>query len=149
MKKFKFEDFTIIVDTREQKPWVFDNSKLGTLKTGDYSIEGYEDRIGIERKSTDDFAQSIGKGRTRFMKEMERAKRIKHFCIIIEGSWYDLFVGNYRAQTLPASAIGTAMSIMAKYQIPVILAETRKQAQTLAQKFLRFSLMEEYKEKDE
>ena len=144
--KFAFSDFTIAIDTREQKPWVFDNSEVKTLKTGDYSIVGYEDSIGVERKSLADFVGSIGKGRKRFSAEMDRAKEIKHFCVIVEGSWFDLMTGNYRSNILPASAVGSAVGIMARYGIPVIMAESRKQAEQLCSKFLRLSLMREYEE---
>ena len=144
--KFAFSDFTIVIDTREQKPWAFDNSEVKTLKTGDYSIVGYEDSIGVERKSIADFVGSIGKNRKRFSAEMERASKIKHFCVIVEGSWFDLMTGNYRSNILPASAVGSAIGIMARHGIPVIMAETRKQAEQLCSKFLRLSLMREYEE---
>ena len=48
-------EFTIIQDTREQTPWIFDYEKtiaqeIGTLKTGDYTLKGFEDKLCIERK---------------------------------------------------------------------------------------------------
>ena len=151
--KFKFADFTILIDTREQKPWRFEGIKdmceVGTLKTGDYSLKDYEDCIAVERKSLADFIGSIGKNRKRFMAEMERASKIKHFCVIVEGSWFDLFTGNYRSHLIPASAVGSAIGIMARFGIPVIMAETRKQAEQLCKKFLRLSLMREYEAAEE
>ena len=147
--KFSFDDFSIAIDTREQRPWLFENSEVKTLKTGDYSIIGYEDSIGVERKSLADFVGSIGKNRKRFTAEMVRAGEIRHFCIIVEGSWFDLFTGNYRSQLLPQSAVGSAIGIMARHGIPVIMAETRKQAEQLCKKFLRLSLMREYEEQKE
>jgi ERCC4-type nuclease len=150
--KFKFEDYTIIIDTREKRPWNFegvrDMCELGTLKTGDYSLKGYEDCIAVERKSLADFVGSISTNRKRFTAEMERASKIKHFCVIVEGSYFDLFTGNYRSKLLPQSAIGSAIGIMARYGIPVIMAETREQAKKLCIKFLRLSLMREYKDKE-
>ena len=35
----------VVVDTREQRPYLFADSVRGTLRTGDYSLLGYEDRI--------------------------------------------------------------------------------------------------------
>lgn len=147
--KFKFSDFKIIIDKQEKRPWAFENSVVKHLKTGDYSIEGYEAIIGVERKSMDDFAGSIGGSRKRFMAEMKRATEIKHFCVIVEGSWFDLFTGNYRSRMLPTSAVGSAIGIMARFGIPVIMAETRKQAEQVCKKFLRLSLMREYEEQTE
>ena len=80
---------------------------------------------------------------------MVRAGEIRHFCIIVEGSWFDLFTGNYRSKLLPQSAVGSAIGIMARHGIPVIMAETRKQAEQLCKKFLRLSLMREDEEQKE
>ena len=44
----------IIVDTREQKPYVFENQIIKKLEIGDYSVEGHEDCFCIERKSKAD-----------------------------------------------------------------------------------------------
>lgn len=144
--KFKFSDYKIIIDKQEKRPWMFEDSISKHLKTGDYSIEGYETSIVVERKSMNDFVGSISGHRKRFMAELDRAKSIKHFCIIVEGSWFDLITGNYRSKMLPSSAVGTAVGIMARYGVPVIMAETRKQAEQLCKKFLRLSLMREYEE---
>lgn len=42
----------IIIDTREQKPWEFPDhsTAVAKLDTGDYSLEGLEDILCIERK---------------------------------------------------------------------------------------------------
>ena len=56
------EDFTIIIDTREQQPWVFEQYVVANKKldTGDYSIEGYENIFAIERKkSINEIANNI------------------------------------------------------------------------------------------
>jgi len=48
----------LIIDTREKQPWCFDDDDdfqeiiHRKLDYGDYSIEGLEDRIFIERKSS-------------------------------------------------------------------------------------------------
>jgi ERCC4-type nuclease len=55
-------NFTIIVDTREQKPWSFENytTAIRKLDTGDYSIEGLEHLLCIERKrSVSEIANKI------------------------------------------------------------------------------------------
>lgn len=51
-------NFTILVDTREQTPWVFRRgrgclgTKTATLKTADYTLEGLEGHIALERKKS-------------------------------------------------------------------------------------------------
>lgn len=84
--------FTVIVDTREQHPYRFQGfepparyrRKDGTLpplivpieqaalKSGDYSIKGYEDQVAIERKSLPDAYSTFCWGRERFIRELER-----------------------------------------------------------------------------
>jgi hypothetical protein len=49
-------DFDILYDKQEKQPWLFLNAKYGAmervhLKTGDYTIKGFEDVIAIEKKS--------------------------------------------------------------------------------------------------
>lgn len=49
----------IVVDTREQRPYSFDEARVGgvvhaALPAGDYSLLGQETRIAIERKSLAD-----------------------------------------------------------------------------------------------
>ena len=62
---------TIIIDSREQKKWPFQNVKVETAKldTGDYSLKGYEDRITIERKSKVDLIKTVTHDRERFKRE--------------------------------------------------------------------------------
>jgi ERCC4-type nuclease len=89
-------NFTIVQDTREQTPWDFSYEKtiaqeIGTLKTGDYTIRGLEDKICIERKaSVEEIAGNLGKEYLRFEKELERMKAHEHCFIICEFPLQDL-----------------------------------------------------------
>jgi ERCC4-type nuclease len=61
------------------------------LDTGDYSIEGLEDKLCIERKaSVVEFANNIGHDTVRFAKEIERMKSFPFRFIILEFSLSDL-----------------------------------------------------------
>ena len=67
----------ILCDTREQAPYTFDRYQGVTveraaLQTGDYSLAGLHDHIGLERKSLDDLTGTLTKGRERFQRECER-----------------------------------------------------------------------------
>jgi len=80
-------NYKIVVDTREQKPLWKKNIISKKLDVGDYSIEGYEDKISIERKSLGDLFGTLGKGNKRFKKELEKAMKYNYFAIVIEGSF--------------------------------------------------------------
>lgn len=86
----QIEPFRIVCDTREQHPLLFRKSRVITgtiikkLNVGDYSIEGYENKISIERKSAQDLFQSLGRGHKRFGKEIEKAKGLDYFAVVVE-----------------------------------------------------------------
>ena len=97
----KSKPFTIIKDTREQDGYSFaaSSSRYHTcngmvsrkLDTGDYSIEGLEDKLCIERKaSVVEFANNVGHDQVRFLKEIERMKDFPHKFIILEFSLSEL-----------------------------------------------------------
>ena len=82
----------IIIDTREQTPWAFPDylvdSRRGTLKTGDYALEG-DSNFAIERKSLDDFLGTISSGWERFCRELDRMDIAKFPAkmVIVEGDY--------------------------------------------------------------
>ena len=82
---------TLILDTREQDGLDFskfrdvDVVRQG-LKTGDYSIQCYEDRICFERKSVQDLVGTLIGGHDRFLREMERMRDFEARYILVEHS---------------------------------------------------------------
>jgi ERCC4-type nuclease len=97
--------FTIIIDTREQAPFEFQDIRgdardgyrpvhVSTvtrgLRSGDYSIAGLEDRIAIERKSHSDLFSTLGRGRERFEAELERLNEMDFAAIVIESGWREI-----------------------------------------------------------
>ena len=87
----KENDFTIIVDTREQQPWAFEEYVTAhkKLDTGDYSIEGLEDILTIERKkSVSEIANNITE--SRFKDVIERLSKIKYSFILLEFNLEDI-----------------------------------------------------------
>lgn len=86
-------DFTIIVDTREQQPWQFKNhaTAIQKLDTGDYSILGLENLIAIERKkSVSEIASNVVE--PRFKDVLNRLKTIKYPFILLEFSLKDVLI---------------------------------------------------------
>ncbi len=134
---------TIICDSREQRPLSFLNCsaditvKAGALACGDYSIEHFENRIAIERKSMSDLIGSISTGRDRFFRELDRARGLESFAIVVEGAWQDLLSGNYRSKMTPAAASATCAAIMARYHFPMLFAGTRDNAALFVASFFR------------
>jgi hypothetical protein len=86
------KSYTIVRDTREQKGWDFSNENIidKYLETGDYSLEGYENKLAIERKgSIVEFASNITQ--KRFERELERLEAYDHSFLILEFTLDDVF----------------------------------------------------------
>jgi hypothetical protein len=78
------------------------------LDTGDYTIQGYEKLIAIERKgSITEWAANIVQ--PRFERELQRLSKIKYAYILLEFDMHDIM--NY-----PASA-GTSFRIQSKFKL--------------------------------
>jgi DNA excision repair protein ERCC-4 len=85
----KPEKVVAICDTREQQPWVLAPLRTigGTLDTGDYSIQGLEHVVRVERKSLPDLVACIGRERERFDREVQRLLAYPVRLLIVEATW--------------------------------------------------------------
>jgi ERCC4-type nuclease len=131
--------FNVIVDTREQTPFDFASSSIDSvlfmkLDTGDYSIEGLEDKLAIERKgSVSEFYGNITE--KRFWKEMDRMQKYPYKFIIFEFSVSDVEMFPYgsglpksvmaKLKITPAYLMKCIAKIQVKYGIHVVFGETR------------------------
>lgn len=126
--------FTILVDTREQAPFTFENPKysesglLGVekhvLNIGDYTLKENPIKV-IERKSLQDFYGSLIQGRDRFEEEMQRAKA-KHIemSIVIEGYFEQILKQEYIGNAKPLVLINTIDYWTHRYNISFFFAGT-------------------------
>ena len=120
---------TILIDTREQQPFNFGQIPVfvKTLKTGDYSILGFENEISIERKSIPDLVQTLTRGHQRFKKEIQRSMQMNYFAILIEGSAYGLLTNQWQGSQHTKVSGQTIFKILCtihhKYKIPFFFAE--------------------------
>ena len=52
-----------MADTREQEVYTFDAARVTTVRralpAGDYSLDGLEDRVAIERKTVEDLVSTM------------------------------------------------------------------------------------------
>lgn len=80
-----YNNIKIIVDTREQQPWDFPRHEVASRKldTGDYSMEGFEHLLCIERKkSVSEIANNITE--KRFKDVINRMTTYKYPFILLE-----------------------------------------------------------------
>lgn len=132
----------IVIDTREQLPYEFENSISKGLNVGDYSIEGYEHIFAVERKSLNDFVSSITQGRDRFEAEIKRAADLEYFAIVIETDTKGIWSRPIHSKINRKSIIATAVKWSVKHNIPIFFASNRSDAkmivEMLCEAFLKY-----------
>lgn len=134
--------FAVIVDNQEQLPWRFtgieaeDKSPLTVplitdrhLDAGDYSIDGMESLVRIERKSVADFYGSIGGGHEREERKAERLSHFQYAAYVIEGDWPDVLNYSFKTQIPAAAARGTIAAWAIRYRLGFWLLPTRRDAE--------------------
>jgi DNA excision repair protein ERCC-4 len=125
---------TICIDTREQTPLVFRNlpSQAATLYSGDYSANGLENMLAIERKSVADLvACCVGDDRDRFERELHRLRGFRFKRLLIVGTRAEVESHRYRSNIAPKSVLSTLAAFEVRYEIPIIWAALPEEAALL------------------
>ena len=136
MKKKKKQPFRIVVDSREQWPYRFKDSIVKGLEAGDYSIEGLEDRITVERKTKQDAYASLGRGRARFERELKRLSKYDYPVIVIESDLASFLEAPAFTMLNPRAAINSLISWSVKYGVHVFFASDRRYAKAITYRIL-------------
>jgi len=126
----------VAIDTREQKPYRFARSEVKTLASGDYSIVGLEDRIAVERKTKQDAYSSLGQGRARFERELQRLSRFDYAAIVIETSLPDFLRAPAFSRMNPRAAARSMIAWSVKYRVCVFFAGDRRHGNALTWQLL-------------
>jgi len=134
----------LLVDTREQLAYSFERfdsvtTEVVGLPVGDYSLSGFEDRISIERKTLEDLASCLGKGRKRFERELSKSRPYELFVVIVEANMEAIKLGQYRSQINPHSAMHSIVAFQVRYGTPFIWAGSREGGE-----YITFSLLQKY-----
>lgn len=121
--KIQPSPYTVVCDTRENLPYTFANpftsgrslytiqTVTGTLASGDYSLRGYESAVAVERKSLKDLFGTIGQGRGRFQRELERLSKFTFAVVMIEAEWSEILTNPPKRSRL--NPVNIAHSIIA------------------------------------
>ncbi len=108
---------TVLIDTREKRPWKFKNQKTIKVDFGDYSVLGGKTKVLIERKGSiyDLFGTFRPKNRERFMTNMDKAvKSVDHVFLILETSLAAIYTGIKESPVPPHIVVGGIVDIMEK-----------------------------------
>ncbi len=143
--------FKMVIDTREQEPYDYENSVVKCLKTGDYSTLGYEDEMAVERKSLSDFVNSITKGRERFEREILRAKKdLKFFAIVVETDLERVWSEPLYSKINRRSITNAILFWIVKYNVPILFVTNRIRGKyavrELCEAYVNYKTNDKYKE---
>ena len=131
----------VVVDSREQCPFRFEGYPVevetGALASADYSLHGFTDRIGIERKSLPDLVACLGVERERFARELARLRGYDCAAVVVEATADDLRAGHFRARLNPEAAWQSVLAFTQRYRIPFIFCDDRSDAERTAFDILR------------
>lgn len=123
--------FVIAIDTREQLPYKFEgfDSCRRKLDAGDYGLVLPDDSlapVAFERKSHADLWGSMGAGRARFERCVQRLAELDHAGILVECTLAEACIAPKRVQQLQAaSVVGGLISWAVQYGVPTVYVGDR------------------------
>ena len=129
-------DLIVVIDTREQKPYRFPGAVTKALAAGDYSVLGLECRVAVERKEKADAYNSLGRGRERFERELQRLSTYDYAAIVIEAALSDFLRPPGFSRMSPKAAVNTLVSWSIRYGVHVYFADSRRLGQALTLRIL-------------
>ncbi|MDQ1333635.1 MAG: hypothetical protein QG552_585 [Thermodesulfobacteriota bacterium] len=119
----------VLVDTREKTPFDFSRFtnwigqvKRCKLSVGDYSVQGMEEILALERKTISDLITTVIQERPRFFRMCERLSQYRWRALILEASYEDIKSPYDDEFTVahPNAVSGTLDALEARFGIPVI-----------------------------
>lgn len=137
----------IIFDTREKKPFLFSmygaEVKKQKLDTGDYTVDGYENIIGIDRKfGISEMYENFFMGYDRFKKELIRSQIFRAFYFVCEFPYSDVVNfpnsmprGKYKFTA--SHIIDKIKHIEEKYGVTFIFCNSRDEAEQKCYQILK------------
>jgi ERCC4-type nuclease len=106
------------------------------LPAGDYSIDGLEACVAVERKTLDDFVSTVIHSRARFREELRKLAGYRAACVVVEAGLIDVLQKRYRGDAHPNAVLGNALSLILDYRVPVFFCTTRQASCQFVQAYL-------------
>jgi ERCC4-type nuclease len=144
--------FTILVDGREKAPYRFTGLRADKaqrcrplivpvewshLKTADYTVQGLEEVVCVERKSLADLYSTLGQHRERFEAEHQRMAEFRRACVVVEASWFEAITMPPEPSRLnPKTVFRTAISWHLRYGVPWFFCEDRRLSEVFTFRYL-------------
>lgn len=120
----------VLIDTREQMAFSFAQfpnwiagEKRQKLPVGDYSIEGMQKLLIMERKSLSDLITTLMQNRSRFFEMCEKLSSYRWRTLLVEASYEDIktwYDEDLNTSAHPNAVSGSLDALEAKFGVPVI-----------------------------
>ena len=128
----------IKIDTREQLPYTFaaidprPKTITATLKTGDYSLVGFEDRVTGDRKTAADLFGSMGRDRKRVEREFQRMAHFEYAFLMVEDDWINILKEPpIYSRMNPRAVWRTCLAWSVKYGVHIFWGHRREHAEKI------------------
>jgi DNA excision repair protein ERCC-4 len=134
------QPLVIVVDTREQKPYTFWDqvpTVRAALRSGDYSVQGHEDRVAVERKRPVELFSCFAAERARFKREFERLSAYAYAAVVIEGDLADVIAPDRRSTVSPKTVINSLISWSVRYRVNIWFACDREHGEAVTLRILQ------------
>lgn len=142
--------FTVVIDTREQIPYMFSGLKAGFVRNnppvvvptvrlglpnGDYSLLGHP-QVAIERKSRADLYGSVAR-RANFVSRLERMSELSFAAVVVEAEFLDVIRNPPSFSRLhPRSMSRTLIAWLVRYPVRWCFVEGREAGEILTYRLL-------------
>jgi ERCC4-type nuclease len=141
---YKFpEGFVLTVDPREQRP-LFTRFppglmiKSATLKDGDYSIAGFEDKMCFERKGISDLFPYCSTEREKTVKKMKRFQAMEFVGLIIEAKESEVLQYQQFTQVHPEVVRGAITSFQVRYGVHCFFGSREENARRMIDIMIKY-----------
>lgn len=138
----------LVTDTREQRPldftrWPEITVTTATLRAGDYSLVGFEDRFALERKSLPDLVGSVTTHRERFERELQTLRGYDLAAIVAECDTGHVLRHEYRSKASPDSVLQSLAAFQVRYRVPTLWAGSPQGAAYMVRALCRHYLADQ------
>ncbi len=123
---------TIVIDTREQESPLFGRYPKGmsilcdTLRIGDYSLLGFEDKIAVERKQISDLITYCTSEKKKTKIKMEKLSRLEWAGLMIEARESDVYSPYYYSSVSPEAVRQAIASFSVRYNVHIYIGDSEK-----------------------
>lgn len=116
-------DLVFVVDDREKLPYILPNPVVRRLEVGDYSLEGWENRLAIERKSYDDLFSCLTAKLDRFHKQLRALSQLDYKAVCVDTTVTAMRFGHVYCPIAGEEAIARLVDMSVGYGVPVFFCD--------------------------